>query len=218
MRRIVCTIVSILVLIMLLTSCSSKVDDNLSDIIIESPMTLSNNDLFPINGESQFLRLKMMKGKYYEDWNPGAYMGTLWEGFFIIELVDEFGNNISHIDLNNIYKEPLIFNSSFQIQFDDYNNDGYLDFTIGQYASSNGNDYKLFTLTKDGIIGELNIKDCTSLFISNTTGYYSTKLAKIDEISFSTVYYNNSIGKIFEDVFIWDGKEFFKADSREVIE
>jgi bla regulator protein BlaR1 len=173
-------------------------------------MTLSNNDLFPINKEKQYLRLKMVKGKYYEDWFPGPHTGTIWEGDFIIELADDSGNTIAKTDLNKFYTEPLTFNFSFQIQFDDYNNDGALDFTIGQYASSNGNDYKLFTLRKDGKIEELPIKDYFSLFISNTTGFYSTKLTRVDNITFKKEYYDNSKGKQLEDIFKWDGKEFIK--------
>ncbi len=49
----------------------------------------------------------MVKGKYYEDWTPGAYMGTIWEGYFIIELSDESGNVISQSELSKIYKEPF---------------------------------------------------------------------------------------------------------------
>lgn len=213
----------------LFASCSSKKDnsilspnnsveneENYSDIIIQSPMTISNNDLFHISGEHQYLRLKMVKGKYYEDWNPGAYMGTLWEGYYIIELSDEYGNTIAHTDLSKVYKEPLVFNGSFEIQFDDYNNDGDLDFTIGQYTSSNGRDYKLFTLRKDGKIEELAIRDYPTLFLSNTAGYYSTKLTKVDNVTFKREYYDNSKGKYFEDVFRWDGKEFIKAENCEV--
>jgi len=223
LKRIASTIISVLILILPLSSCSSQsgVDiaslnisgeskEESSGIAVQSPMTLSNNDLFPINGEHQYLRLKMVKGKYYEDWTPGAYMGTIWEGYFIIELSDESGNVISQNDLSKIYKGPLIFNSSFQIQFDDYNSDEDIDFTIGQYASSNGRDYKLFTIRKDGKIEELPIKDYFSLFISNTTGVYSTKLTKIDNITFKIEYYDNSNGKNLEDFFKWDGNKFIK--------
>lgn len=180
------------------------------DIKINSPMTLSNNDLFPINRCNQYMRLKMVKGRYYEDWSPGAYMGTIWEGYFSIELADESGNLISLTDLNEIYNEPLIFNSSFQIQFDDYNNDGDADFTIGQYVSGNGRNYKLFTIRKDGNIEELHIKDYSSLFISDTTGFYSTKLTKTDNLTFKINYYDNSKGETLEDIFKWNGKEFIK--------
>jgi bla regulator protein BlaR1 len=181
-----------------------------TEITIQTPMTLSNNDLFPINGEHQYLRLKMVKGKYYEDWTPGPYMGTIWEGYFIIELSDESGNVISQSDLSKIYKEPMIINTSFEIQFDDYNSDGDFDFTIGQYASSNGRYYKLFTIRKDGKIEELPIKGYSSLFISDTTGYYSTKLTKIDNITFKIAYYDNLKGKNLEDFFMWDGNKFIK--------
>lgn len=221
MKRIIYKAIPVLILIPLLISCSSKGNkavvtsygsiknkDSCPDITIQSPMTLSNNDLFPISGEHQYLRLKMVKGKYYEDWTPGAYMGTVWEGYYILELSDESGNIISKTDLSKIYKEPLIFNSFFQIQFDDYNNDGNIDFTIGQYASSNGRDYKLFTLSKNRKIEELPVKNYSSLFISNTTGIYSTKLTKIDKVTFKTEYYYNSKGKNLENVFKWNGKEF----------
>lgn len=223
MKRIIYKAIPVLILIPLLISWSSKGNkavapsysaiknkDSCSDITIQSPMTLSNNDLFPIIGEHQYLRLKMVKGKYYEDWTPGAYMGTVWEGYYILELSDESGNIISKTDLSKIYKEPLIFNSFFQIQFDDYNNDGDIDFTIGQYASSNGRDYKLFTLRKDRKIEELPVKNYSSLFISNTTGIYSTKLTKIDKVTFKIGYYDNSKGKNLENVFKWNGKEFIK--------
>jgi bla regulator protein BlaR1 len=222
-------IISFLLLISSLSSCTYKKGNNVvplsgtvknnkesPDIIIQSPMTLSNNDMFPVNGKHQYLRLKIIKGKYHEDWSPGPYMGAVWEGYCIIELADEYGNTIAQTDLSKVYKEPLIFNSSFEIQFDDYNNDGDLDFTIGQYASSNGRDYKLFTLRKDGRVEELPVKDQLTLFISNVTGYYSTKLAKTDRLTFGIEYYDNSKGKNFEDVFKWDGKKFIQIESHEL--
>lgn len=192
------------------SSTSNNNEDSHSDIMIQSPMTLSNNALFHINGENQYLRLKMAKGKYYEDWLPGAYMGTIWEGDFIFELADDSGNTIAQTDLNKFYKDPLTFNSSFQIQFDDYNNDGDIDFTIGQYTSSNGNDYRLFTMRKGGKIEELPVQGFSSLFISNSTGFYSIKLTKVDNSTFKKEYYDNSKGMQLEDIFKWDGNEFVK--------
>ena len=223
MKGIASRIIPVVILILLLSACSSKNGTDIAslngsggnkdespDITIQSPMTLSNNDLYPVNGQHQYLRLKMVNGKYYEDWAPGAYMGTTWEGSFIIELSDESGKVISQNDLSKIYKQPLIFNSSFQIQFDDYNSDGDADFTIGQYASGNGRDYKLFTIRKDGKIEELPVKDYFSLFISNTTGFYSTKLTKIDDTTFKIEYYDNSKGENLEDIFKWDGNKFMR--------
>ena len=183
-------------------------NDRYSDITVNSPMTLSNNDMYSINGENQYLRLQMIKGKYYEEWTPGPYMGTIWEGDFIIQLIDDSGEFISQINLNEVYNEKLIFTSPFQIQFDDYNNDGDIDFTIGQYSSSNGREYTLFTIRKDGKIEKLPMKGYSSLFISNTTGYYSTTLTKITDTSFAIEYYDNSVSSNIVKEFEWDGKEF----------
>ncbi|SCY56380.1 hypothetical protein [Alkaliphilus peptidifermentans] len=225
MKKIIYLVISFLTLTLFFTSCSSSNDsnllslnefieseDNIPDITILSPVTLSNNDMFPINGQHQYLRLKMVKGIYYEDWSPGAHVGPQWEGYYTIELTDEYGNSIAETDLSRIYKESLLFNAPFEIQFDDYNNDGNMDFTIGQYTTSNGRDYKLFTLRADGKVEELIIKDYSSLFISTTTGYYSTKLTIIENGSFKIEYYDNSQEKYFEDVFKWDGNKFIKAD------
>ena len=190
------------------SSVDNPRNDRFSDITVYSPMTLSNNDMYSINGENQFLRLLMIKGKYYEEWTPGPYMGTIWEGNFIIELINDSGESISKIDLSEVYKEKLIFTSPFQIQFDDYNNDGDIDFTIGQYSSSNGREYTLFSLRKDGKIETLPMQGYSSLFISNTTGYYSTKLTKITDTSFTIEYYDNSVANNIVKEFEWDGKEF----------
>lgn len=90
MKKIASVIISVLILVLLvllLSSCSTRngVDivflndsgeskEESPGITVQSPMTLSNNDLSSINGEHQYLRLKMVKGKYYEDWTPGAYI------------------------------------------------------------------------------------------------------------------------------------------------
>lgn len=216
-RKIIISILALVVILLIAiyyprenenTSITNAVaSTTFSDITILSPMTLSNNDMYP-NGANQYLRLQMVKGKYYEEWSPGPYMGTIWEGYFNIELVDDLGNIISQFDLSTVYSEPLIFTSSFQIEFDDYNNDGDIDFTIGQYASSNGREYKLFTIRKDGTIDVLTIKDYSSLFISNATGYYSTKLTKKTDTSFVIEYYDNSKTMNSENKFEWNGKEF----------
>lgn len=181
------------------------------DIVVESPMTISNNELSSIDGQIHYLRLKMTKGRYYEDWNPGAYMGTIWEGKYILELVDEEGVIIDYIELNEFFEaSTLIFTSSFKIEFDDYNDDGDLDFTIGQFATSSVREYMLFTIRKDGKLEKLPIKDHSSLYISNSTGYYSTKLTKLDNSTFKTEYYNNTERITIEEVFKWNGQEFIK--------
>jgi bla regulator protein BlaR1 len=159
--------------------------------------------------------LKLVRGEYDEDWSPGPFNGTVWKGDFVIELADEAGNTITETNLKPIYPdEPLIFTSRFKFEFDDYNDDGDADFTIGQYASSNGKVYKIYTVRSNGEIEELPIRGQPSLFISQNSSY-STRLEKVDSVSFKTSYYDNSAQKQVEKIFRWDGKAFVQVDSRE---
>lgn len=229
MKKVKHWIILIVIFIPLFVSCSNQNDNSISavtetittignsDISVETPMTISSS-MFTFNGKTAYLRLKMIKGRYYEDWNPGAIMGTIWEGYYTAELADEYGGLISKSDFSRLYNsssEPLVFRSSFDIEFDDYNDDGDVDFTVGQYSSSNGRDYKLFTVRKDGGIEELPVRDYKTLFISDTTGYYSTKLTMVDKTTFKRSYYDNSAGKQFEDYFKWEGTEFIHVNKKE---
>ena len=229
MKKIKYLIILTAIFIPILVSCSYKKENSFpvnaetktttenSNISVETPMTISNSTC-TVNGKAAYLRLKMIKGKYYEDWNPGAIMGTIWEGYYTAELADEYGGTIAQTDFSLLFnssREPLVFRFSFDIEFDDYNDDGDIDFTVGQYSSSNGRDYKLFTIRKDGKIEELPVRDYQTLFISDTTGYYSTKLTKVDKTTFKRSYYDNSAGKQFEDYFKWEDTEFVHVNKQE---
>ncbi|WP_173108969.1 hypothetical protein [Paenibacillus qinlingensis] len=146
----------------------------------------------------------LTNGKYFEDWSQGPYMGRNWTGKFQIQLSNESGEVTSALDLNGF--SDIVFNSFFNIEFDDYNGDGNVDFTIGQYGSSNGNVFILFTLDKTGRIEVLPIKGYSEIFVSDTERY-STRLPK-NKLGFSRTYYDNSIGKIVKQTFFWNGKEF----------
>jgi hypothetical protein len=202
LKKIIFRIMTSLIFTLILISCSnmensgiilnnSSKDSSYLDIKVESPMTISNNHLHFVNGEQQ-------------------YMGSIWEGYYVLELADESGNVIYQADLSEIHTEPLIFKYSFKISFADYNNDGDIDFTIGQYISSSVSEFKLFTLRKDGKIEELPVKDYSSLLISNTDDIYSPLLTKLDDVTFKTEYYDNAKGQLVENTFSWRGKEFVK--------
>lgn len=170
------------------------------------PLTLSRNDLFQHTQKQQFLSVVLTKGQYFEDWTPGPFMGHNWKGDFQIQLSNDNGEVISAVDLNSYFHDEMVFNSFFDIEFDDYNGDGNIDFTIGQYASSNGNLFKLFTLDKSGGIVELPMKGHHELFVSGS-GRYSTKLA-VNKLGFSSTYYDNRVGKEVTQSFVWNGQEF----------
>lgn len=239
-NRVLLFVPVLLIFIASLAACSAKKTDNRipvsergtpsptvsttdsssaeAEIIVSSPVTLSFNPLYPINGKEQYLMLRMVEGEYYEDWNPGPLFGSIWKGRYSIEIADEYFKTLARTDLCEFFSEPLIFTSSFEIEFDDYNNDGDPDFTLGQYGTSNGNNFRLFTLREDGSVELLPIKDFHSLFISNLTSYYSTKLIKLSDTEFSKQCYDNAEGKIFEDTFKWEGTEFVHVESKVITE
>lgn len=180
---------------------SDKEDTN----VISNNFIDFNNDSYKEN-----LIVKMIDGKYYEDKNPGAKIGGNFDGKFNIELTDNEGNIISKFDLNEAFNEQKLSFQNFNVEFDDYNNDGNIDFTIGQYVSSNGSIYKLFTILPDGKIEELPIKGQSDIF-SSGGNRYSKKFEKIDDTAFKNQYYDNSKGQTFETYYSWVDKEFIRS-------
>lgn len=221
----------IMVPMLLLTACSEATTNNLKStttlatvsasssppsptpasntIQVTGPFTLSRNELFQFTKQHEYLSVVLINGKYFEDWSPGPLMGHNWQGEFQIQFCNENGEVKSAVDLNKYFNDEVVFNSFFEIDFDDYNVDGNIDFTIGQYASSNGSIFKLFTIDKSGRIEELPIRGHHEIFVSGT-GRYSTKLIK-NKLGFSSTYYDNSIEKDINQSFVWNGKEFFSG-------
>ena len=174
---------------------------DVGDILSENTIDYNKDSIY------EKVIVKMTGGKQYEETEAGPFQGWNWQGKFILQLIDDKGNAISELDLNKAFEgEELIFNRVFLLQFDDYNNDGNTDFTVGQYGSSNGNVYRLFTLIDNKI--EMLPVQTGSIFNSGGNGRYAISLEKVSEIGFLNAYYDNSKGKIVKQYFIWDGSQF----------
>lgn len=195
-------------------------------IVVTTPITVSVTDLYPFRNKHEYLRLKMVNGKYIEEWQPAIHAVPIITGYFILELVDEDGNVLSKTDLSKTYErtvidingnvstdtEPLEFKGSFNFELDDYNNDGDMDFTLGQHASSNGNNYRLFTIRKNGEIEELHVKDNPELYITGGE-YYSTRLKKVNNVTFKIKQFfpGENTKELF---FKWVNNEFELTEGR----
>ncbi|WP_410511700.1 hypothetical protein PaeBR_16725 [Paenibacillus sp. BR2-3] len=183
-----------------------------ASVKVSGPVTISRNELYPLTNKVVFLNLQLLEGQYSEEWaTPGPLGGRSWRGHFQLVVTDELGKTLNAFSLSGHFTDELSFNDFFQIRFDDYNGDGSLDFTIGQYGSSNGNFYRLFTIRKDYDIEELSIKPGPELFISSPDRY-SVNLEKANEHGFRIRYYDNAVGKQAEDVYRWDGAVFQKVN------
>jgi len=184
-------------------------------ITVSGPMTLSRNDLYPLLQENLFLSVQLVQGRYSEDWSPSPFMGVGWSGNFVLKVTDDSDRTINEFPLSNVFRDPLVYNSTFEIQFDDYNADGDIDFTLGQYGTSNGDFYKIFTLRSDRTIEELPIRGTPEMFISDGNSRYSTKLTKLSPVSFQKNAYDNSIGKTVVSTFQWEGDDFVRIEDKE---
>jgi hypothetical protein len=176
---------------------------------------LSDNSI-DYNGDNVYetLVVEMTGGKQFEDTAPGPFQGWNWQGKFVVRLIDSEENIISELDLNRAFNgEELIFNEPFVIEFDDFNNDGNIDFAIGQYASSNGNTYRLFTI-KDSKIEVLPVIT-SGIFSSMGMGRYTIRFEKSSEGGFFNSYYDNIRGKLIKQHFLWDGSQFIVESSSE---
>ncbi|MDB4868335.1 MAG: hypothetical protein JWR03_2668 [Cohnella sp.] len=180
-------------------------------IAIRSPMTLSNNLLPGTAGKNVYLRIQLYEGTYSEDWNPGAYMGTLYEGRYQIVIADQYGKTLSTTKLDNLFPEPLVFTNHFTLAFEDYNGDGFPDFTLGQRANSNGGEYKILTIAEDLTVRELPVRGEHSLYVSKGGeggSNYSVKLNKSKTGLLSYSYYSQDKGKYIDRTLKWQSGEF----------
>lgn len=144
--------------------------------------------------------------------------GPKWVGYFSFIVYDE-GKKVFSESLNRLMGNDdtiFLYAPEFKIFFDDYNRDGDFDFTIGQYYSTNGSEFYLFSIDKTGKIHKLEIEDRNALFISPHTTENSIPLTmKSNMIVIS--YYSNVEGEYFTDYLQWvDGDRKFKLLKQEI--
>lgn len=183
-----------------------QVEENYPAAIeLNGPMTVSHNSLFPYLGEDIFLDVALIEGRYYDDWNPGALMGRNWLGNFQFVIRDGSGNVLRQFDIDRSFFEQV--NQLFELSFRDYNGDGDIDFALGQYASSNGNVYQLYTIREDYSIERLELADRQHLFASGGSRH-AIELEPWGNKGFMFEYYDNSAGKSFTNHYTWENNQF----------
>ncbi|TBL79018.1 FG-GAP repeat protein [Paenibacillus thalictri] len=196
---------------LLLTACEVKTDAGpaASEIAVDTITVLAKSDIdYDRNGSMEKLEVRMLSGGLKEEQEPGPYTGPYWEGTFQLMLSGVDGTPLHRLDLNSTFgSEALIFakNRAFNIAFADYNNDGYPDFTIGQYFSSNGFTYNIYSLQPEGII--VLHRD-----LYTAAGEYSILYEKAGTASFKNRYYDMDKGKMTETLFTWQGDKFVRTE------
>jgi hypothetical protein len=178
-----------------------------ADIKIETPIVFSHNSVNLAGGNTVYVNIEMTSGQYAFDEIPGAFQGGNWSGQYQIRVYTDDADFKNPVHIAPIFIEesqPMSFKGEFPLVFDDYNNDGNPDFTLGQYASSNGYVYAIFTINQAGEVETLDTGGL--MFISEFD--YSVKLEKLSPTSFTKSGYDNTIGEMVTEIYQWKDNQF----------
>ena len=147
------------------------------------------------------LELIMYNGEYYQDAELGAFQGENWLGN--CKLVIKQNEKIKfEYKLDDDWSEAMRFGSQFVIAPYDYDSDGQLEFLIGQYLSSNINEYKLYRITKQKTIEKVDGGEHINISGKNR---YSCTFDIGDNHEVTYEYYDNSTGKIIKRTVRFEG-------------
>lgn len=176
-------------------------------------VTEGNTDLNG-DGTKETIQVWLIEGKEVTYTDPGPLMGTYLNGQFDVVATGNDGKEVARLGLNDAFdggemdflKEPR-----FSIEFDDYNGDGHPDFTIGQWAGSNGNIYALITIGPDGFhVLEKNIYSADHVA--------SIRYRKIGKDAFVNQYYDQLKGSYMEVIRHWKDGTFLADPAVKAIE
>ena len=155
------------------------------------------------------VRLTMTEGKHITDGEPGPFGKEYYEGNLVAEVFDQSNKLLSVSNLTDCFSQPLVFRSSFDLKTGDYNGDGLPEFTVGQYFSSNYNEFNIFTLSQKGEVRKLQVRNSPDGILSSShEAYYSTGFKKIGADAFKVSVYDMEKGKYIDKAYKWNGQEF----------
>jgi hypothetical protein len=199
-----------------LAACSKQEQKNINaaDIKIESPIVFSHNSVKIADKSTVFVNIEMISGQYAYDEFPGNNQGSNWSGQYQIRVYKDetdFKNPICLAPVSIAGSQPMDFKSEFALAFDDYNNDNNPDFTLGQYVSSNGYEYALFTINQAGEAEKLDTDGL--MYISEHD--YSVKLEKLSSTSFAISSYDNGTGETVKTIYQWKENRFIPEEPKE---
>lgn len=193
-----------------ITEILSK-ESNETDNNIESKSTLRNvivsETEYDIDkdGNKEAIQIVLVEGNYNEDNELWAGSGPKWTGAFAVKVLKAesvlFSESLNKLLYPNGGEEVFLYAPEFQLELNDYNNDGLIDFNIGQYFSSNGFIYKFFTINEEGVVSEILFENRSFVFVSSRGNSIDLEF---DNGEIKVPYYDNSKGKHFTDYYKWD--------------
>ncbi|WP_127531762.1 hypothetical protein [Paenibacillus kobensis] len=188
--------------------------ESAGSVLILSPVLIGEGTTeIGDSGVMTTVRLWLESGRQVTDDEPGPFQGTYLYGTFELEAVLPDGKTLPRMPLKDAFAgTELTFRQGkpFKLLFDDYNADGKPDFTIGQWAGSNGGDYAMLTVDEKGmhILAHMYSADHRQ----------SIRYPKVSDTAFVNQYYDMESG--YKDVvYRWQNGEFVAdapVDAQEV--
>lgn len=176
--------------------------------IIDSPIVISISQYdIDRDGKKEIIEIIMTEGEKINYDDPWCGGGERWQGGFNIR-VRKGKSILSEQSLNELidgsyYPHSLSFWApEFVLVFKDYNNDGQIDFNIGQYGSCAGNNYFLFTVKKNGKINQLPVE---GILYQESPNENSSNEIRAKKGTITTKFFDDGY---ITNTYKWNGKTF----------
>jgi hypothetical protein len=193
-----------------------------ADLPVSEPVEID------LAGKKAFLQLALLKGGKVRDEALSAMCAERIEGTFAVKVKFRKGRTVS-TSINDLMKFTKVRSAKlafcathWRIVTADYNRDGHIDFNLGQYGTSNGWVYWLFTVSPSGHISLLPVPD-DFIFLADNKN--STAEIKVSDEGIKSVAYANTCDKVedcgwWETTYRWNSElgRFEQHDSRHLEE
>jgi hypothetical protein len=169
------------------------------------------------DGKKEIIEIIQTEGNKVKDQELWCGMGEKWVGRFIVQ-VRNGKTVLDRLDLNKyINDKSLSFGApKFLLIFKDYNNDGDIDFNLGQYSICDGNEYWLFTVRRIGKIEPLPFeRQERSLFVQGESHNNSTDKIETEGGFVKSSSYDRDEEILYTDWYKWNGQNFVVAKHAE---
>jgi hypothetical protein len=117
------------------------------------------------DGTPERIQIVLTSGRRYVDKDLWCGQGEKWEGQFVFRIRSSKGSVLSDTPLNRLFypeskelRSMSFWTPNFKLVMHDYNHDGRKDFNLGQYGCCVGNEYKLFSISRNGTVFVLPIE------------------------------------------------------------
>jgi hypothetical protein len=153
---------------------------------------------FKLGGHPATIEIVMTDGRFYNDDMGWCGGGEKWEGQFEFRVRSDH-KLLCKTPLNRFFNPDssslFFWSPKFKLTMHDYNRDGAMDFNLGQYGACNWNEYRIFTIRRDGSVSELPCPDGKehTISVSHASRENSTPEIKMHRGRMTSTYYDNTL-------------------------